>query len=47
MSGLYMVISTVVVGLGLYVLVLSIVFLRLRIAKLKRTQPPKGDTKRP
>lgn len=43
-SVLYMVVSAVVVGLATYVLVFAIVFLRLRIAELKRALPLRGDT---
>jgi hypothetical protein len=46
MSVLYVVVSAVVIGLALYVLVLTVVFLRLRIPELKRAQPPRGDTHR-
>lgn len=38
---LYAVVTFVVAGLAVYVLVLVIVFLRLRIAELKRAAPPK------
>ena len=39
---LYAVFTIVVAGLAVYTLVLVIVFLRLRIAELKRTAPPKS-----
>lgn len=39
---LYAVFTIVVAGLAVYALVLAIVFLRLRIAELKRAVPPKS-----
>ncbi|WP_411375554.1 hypothetical protein ACLH0K_03970 [Arthrobacter sp. MPF02] len=39
---LYAVFTIVVAGLAVYALILGIVFLRLRIAELKRTVPPKN-----
>jgi tellurite resistance protein TehA-like permease len=40
------VLTIVVAGLAVYALVLTIVFLRLRIAELKRTARPKDDRQR-
>jgi tellurite resistance protein TehA-like permease len=40
---LYAAFTLVVAGLAVYALVLAIVFLRLRIAELKRTAQPKSD----
>ncbi|MDT0168464.1 hypothetical protein [Pseudarthrobacter sp. BRE9] len=39
---LYAVFTVVVAGLAVYALVLAVIFLRLRIAELKRAAPPKG-----
>lgn len=39
---LYVVFMAVLIGLAAYVLILVITFLRLRIAELKRTAPPKN-----
>ena len=39
---LYVVVMAVLIGLAIYVLILVITFLRLRIAELKRTAPPRG-----
>lgn len=41
---LYIVVMAVLIGLAFYVLILVITFLRLRIAELRRTAPPKGET---
>ncbi|WP_248761599.1 hypothetical protein [Pseudarthrobacter sp. SSS035] len=41
-STIYAVIMIVVAGLAIYTLVLTIVFLRLRIAELKRGARPNG-----
>ncbi|MFF1252636.1 hypothetical protein ACFVYC_09085 [Pseudarthrobacter sp. NPDC058329] len=41
---LYIVVMAVLIGLAIYVLILVITFLRLRIAELRRTAPPKGET---
>jgi len=38
---LYAVFTIVLAGLAVYALVLAITFLRLQIAELKRTAPPK------
>lgn len=38
---LYAVFTIALAGLAVYALVLAITFLRLRIAELKRTAPPK------
>ena len=43
---LYLIVTAVLIGLALYVLILVIVFLRLRIAELKRALPPKGHAER-
>lgn len=43
---LYVIVMAVLIGLAIYVLVLAIIFLRLRIAELKRAQPPQEDTQR-
>lgn len=40
---LYAVFTIVLAGLAVYALVLVIIFLRLRIAELKRTAPPRND----
>ncbi|MCU1434875.1 MAG: hypothetical protein JWR71_1600 [Pseudarthrobacter sp.] len=42
---LYVVFTAALIGLAAYVLVLLITFLRLRIAELKRTAPPKNVAK--
>lgn len=39
---LYAIFMIVLAGLAVYALVLAVVFLRLRIAELKRTAPPKS-----
>ncbi|MCQ6271105.1 hypothetical protein M8J71_11495 [Pseudarthrobacter sp. R1] len=41
---LYIAVMAVLIGLAVYVLILVITFLRLRIAELRRTAPPKGET---
>ena len=41
---LYIIVMAVLIGLAVYVLILVITFLRLRIAELKRTAPPKGSS---
>jgi len=41
---LYIVVMAVLIGLAFYVLILVITFLRLRIAELRRSAPPKGET---
>jgi hypothetical protein len=41
---LYIIVMAVLIGLAVYVLILVITFLRLRIAELRRTAPPKGET---
>jgi hypothetical protein len=43
---LYIVVMAVLIGLAMYVLILVITFLRLRIAELKRTAPPRGGQDR-
>ncbi|WP_324642383.1 hypothetical protein [Pseudarthrobacter sp. LT1] len=40
---LYAAFTLVVAGLAVYALVLAIIFLRLRIAELKRATPPGGS----
>lgn len=40
---LYAIVTVVLAGLAVYALVLVIVFLRLRIAELKRSARPKDD----
>ena len=40
---LYAIFTIVLAGLAVYALVLVIIFLRLRIAELKRTVPPRND----
>ncbi|WP_426226464.1 hypothetical protein [Pseudarthrobacter sp. DSP2-3-2b1] len=40
---LYVIVMAVLIGLAAYVLILVITFLRLRIAELKRTAPPKNS----
>lgn len=42
---LYIVVMAVLIGLSICVLILVITFLRLRIAELRRTAPPAGDTR--
>lgn len=41
---LYIIVMAVLIGLAFYVLILVITFLRLGIAELKRTAPPKGSS---
>lgn len=43
---LYVVVMAVLIGLALYALILVIIFLRLRIAELKRTARPRGGPDR-
>lgn len=43
---LYVIFMAVLLGLAAYVLILVITFLRLRIAELKRTAPPKDVANR-
>lgn len=43
---LYIVVMAVLIGLAIYVLILVITFLRLRIAELRRTAPPKEESGR-
>lgn len=40
---LYAIFTLVLAALAIYALVLVVIFLRLRIAELKRTAPPKND----
>jgi uncharacterized membrane protein len=40
---LYAIFTVVLAALAIYSLVLVIIFLRLRIAELKRTAPPRND----
>lgn len=42
-SVLYAIFTFVLAALAIYTLVLAIVFLRLRIAELKRVAPPNND----
>lgn len=41
---LYVIVMAVLIGLAAYVLILVITFLRLRIAELRHTAPPKNST---
>ncbi|WP_309124092.1 hypothetical protein [Arthrobacter sp.] len=43
LSVLSAIVTFVLAGLAVYALVLAIIFLRLRIAELKRTAPPKDN----